>query len=91
MAEPHLLLPPRCLAKGCDQGFEGRVPDAWIGTDISFVLTLYDNVRRPTKLLPMRISTFFCPEHAAKLTQIKDLRDVVEATPEGGFLLRLDD
>ncbi len=61
MGEPHLLLSPRCFAKGCDQGFEGRVPDAWIGADISFVMTLYDSVRRPTKLLPMRVSTFFLP------------------------------
>ncbi len=91
MKEPHLLLPPRCFAKGCDQGFEGRVPDAWIGTDISFVLTLYDSVRRPTKLLPMRVSTFFCPEHAAKLAQIEDLLGVVEPTPEGGFVVRLED
>ena len=91
MEEPHLLLPPRCLAKGCDQGFEDRVPDGWIGADISFVVTLYDSVRRPTKRLPMRVSTFFCPKHATKLGQIEDLRDAVEVTPESGFDVRIDD
>ena len=90
MKEPHVLLPPRCLAKGCDQGFKDRVPDGWVGADISFVVTLYDGARRPTKRLPMRVSTFFCPEHAARLGQTEDLRDAVEVTPEDGFHVRIN-
>ena len=91
MEEQHLLLPPCCFAKGCDQSFEGHVPESWMGMDISFVATLYDSARRPTKLLPMRISTFFCPEHAAKVAQMEDLSDFVEATSQGGFTVSLDE
>lgn len=91
MEERHLILPPCCVAKGCGQSFEGQLPDGWIGMDISFVATLYDSVRHPTKLLPMRVSTFFCPEHAAKVAQIEDLSDFVESALESGFTVSLDD
>ena len=91
MEERHLLLPPRCLAEDCDQAFEDQLPKDWVGADIALVATLYDSARQPEKRLAMRVSTFFCPNHAAKIAQIKDLGDFVEASLERSFTVRLDD
>ena len=89
--ETHLQLPPDCLVKGCNRTFEGQVPDDWLETEFSFVATRYDGAHCPVELLPMKVGVFFCPEHAAQMAQIKDLGDVIEPTPEGGFTICLDD
>ena len=90
-ASEEIHLPPRCFAKGCDRTFEGHLPEDWLEMEVSFVGTAYGDDARPKELVPMKAGLFFCREHAAQVAQIEDLRDVLEATPEGGFTICLDD
>ena len=89
--ETYLHLPPRCFVKGCARTFEGQMPEDWLKTSCSFVATVFDDTRRPVKLVPIRAEPFFCPEHADQIAQIENLGDVTEPTPEGGFTINLDD
>ncbi len=101
--EKHVEFPPCCAAKGCEETFGGYriravapearelMPDDWVWMEISFVVTAYDETRTPTELIPIRGTIFFCPDHAAKLEGVEDIKAVMEPTPQGGFTFVLDD
>ncbi len=93
--EKHVEFPPCCAAKGCEETFGGHLiggpmPDDWVSMEISFVATAYDEARTPIELIPMRGTIYFCPDHAAKLEGVGDIRAVMEPTPQGGFTFVLD-
>ena len=67
------------------------MPDDWVAKEISFVTTAYDETDTPIELIPMRGTIYFCPDHAAKLEGVEDIKAVMEPTPQGGFTFVLDD
>ncbi len=80
--EKHVEFSPCCSAKGCEETFGGwLMPDDWVSMEISFVATAYDKTHTPTELIPIRGTIFFCPDHAAKLEGVEDIKAVIEPTP----------